>query len=142
MPLQITISSEILCAGISAAGVLISALVSQSTAKHAANKEIEKMKLTWAREDITSFDAEFSEMIRMAILFVERTNIGHPDTLAAIGAIRAKETGELAQALDDLYRFVKTDSYQEADALIDRVILLKRKSSKHLEDRQHKRRCK
>lgn len=100
------------------------------------------MKLTWAREDITSFDSEFSEMIRMAILFAERTNIGHPDTLAAIGAIRAKETGELALALDALYHAVKTDSCQEADVLIDRVILLKRDSAKYLDDRHCKRRCK
>ena len=114
-------------------GIIVALATRKGTieaARIAANNEIDKLQKSWIREDAVSFDAEFSEMIRMAILFALRTNIGQPDTLATIGMIRAKESGDLAITLDKLYRSVKTYSYDETYQLIDEAIALKRAAIK------------
>lgn len=130
MSIETILSAAVISALISVLGSIITTAMARNaakqTAKEAADHEIAKLQRSWAREDAVSFDSEFSEMIRMAILFALRTSIGQPDTLAAIGAIRAKESGELAFALDALYLAVKTCSYEEADRYIDKVIELKR----------------
>lgn len=131
MTFEIFVSSAVVSTVFGFIGNIIAAKIAQKTAikeaQEAAIQEIKKMERVWEREDIISSDAEFSEMIRMSILFALRTNIGQPDVLANIGAVRAKECGELAGALDDLYRAVKGYAYEDADRCVDRAIELKRK---------------
>lgn len=138
MTIENILASVTISTLISVLGSIITAIISRGSAKkaakEAADQEIERLQRSWEREDSVSFDSEFSEMIRKAILFALKTSIGQPDTLAAIGAIRAKEHGELALALDELYRAVKTYSHEEADKCIDKIIELKRKSVEQLRE--------
>lgn len=126
--MKITLSTEVLCTIITVCGVVISALISLLSAHYSASKELKKIERTWAREDETASASEFSEAMRVAILFAMKYNIPQYDVLAPIGALRAKESGELADVLDQLYDAVKRRDHSEADRCIDTAINLRRKS--------------
>lgn len=126
MPFKISISSEYACALISFAGVIISALISKNVAKTAANKEIEKMKLTWEREDVVTSEDEFSEMTAAVARYASSFRSTElRDALGKLAAVRAKESGALAEALDVLYQTVSTGYRTEIETQLSRVIAMK-----------------
>ena len=56
-------SPEIISAIIGVASVIISGVVSWLVSKASASKEIEKLKMEWAREDRKAADDEFADMV-------------------------------------------------------------------------------
>lgn len=128
MALQISISTELACTLITTGGIIFSALISKAVAKSTAAKEIEKMKLTWEREDLIESDDEFGEMVKLVILYLSDIGYGPYEALAAIGALRVKESTEIAALLDVLYQSVKKRDSAATDKLLDEVIAVRRKS--------------
>lgn len=130
MTLEIFISSAVVSAFIAAVGHIITERMARTTAKETAkettNREIMKLERTWDREDELSADDEFGEMVKLTILCVSDVGEGPFKALAAIGALRSKESGELAEALDNLYQAVKSRSFAEADKQLDTAISIKR----------------
>ena len=122
-------TSEIICALITAGGVLFSAIVSYAISRSTANKEIEKLKLTWEREDVVSSDDEFAEMAEAVAKFIHNCNSSNQrDALGKVAAIRSKETGELGALLDKLYAAIRTGIPSDANEQLTKVINQKRET--------------
>lgn len=125
-------TSEIICSLIALGGTVISALIAYFVSRSTANKELEKLKLTWEREDLVSSDDEFAEMAAAVAKFVQRRNYGEQrNALSSVAAIRSKETGEMAELLDSLYRAVRDWNPKQIDALLTQVIEKKREAKGH-----------
>ena len=145
MILKVVISSAVISAVITFIGTVISASIARKSAKETAqetaNKEIEKMKLTWQREDIVSSDEEFAEMASIVAKFCAfETGAWSDEAIEKVGAIRSKECGALGQIMDDLYDSVKHCKYAEADMHLSLAINEKRRiksQAKDVPDLQH-----
>lgn len=120
-------STEVICALISVGGALLSALISYGVSRSTANKEVERMRLTWEREDVVSSDDEFAAMSSSVAKFVQsgRTSCQQA-AMAEIAAIRSKESGNLAYLLDDLYFAVQSGNIGNSDVCLTKVIDEKR----------------
>lgn len=132
MYIKVIVSSAVVSALIALLGTVISASIARKSAKETAqeiaNKEIEKMKLSWQREDMVSSDEEFAEMASVVAKFCTFANGGWSDeAIEKVGAIRSKESGTLGQILDGLYDSVKYDRYAEADMMLTDAINEKRR---------------
>lgn len=94
---------EIICAMISAAGMIASALISYAVARHKTEKEIQKMKLEWARKDDESTDAAFTDMTVAVSLFLsDPSDQNRESAIRCLAVARAAESGKIAQSLDEL----------------------------------------
>ena len=125
---QYTLSPEIIDALVNVGGLILPALISFGISKYTINKEIEKLKLTWNREDVISSDEEFAEMASAVSQFVYyNCETNRENAIIKIAAARSKETGELGVFLDDLYKNVQSDNRSEADALLTATIQEKRR---------------
>lgn len=129
---KIIVSSAIVSASITFIGTIISANIARKsareTAQEIANKEIEKMKLSWQREDMVSSDEEFAEMAAVVSKFVAyATGSWADEALEKIASIRSKECGMLGQIMDELYASVRDNQFQKADSLLTKAINEKRR---------------
>ena len=121
-------TTEIICAIIAVIGTLVSAYISYFVSQATANKELEKLRLTWEREDVVSSDDEFALMTAAVGEFL--SYYGWREQKMAMGkvaAIRSKEAGELGEALDELYETISSRSSSTNDAL-SKVIEKKREA--------------
>ena len=122
-------TSEIISALIAVGGVLFSAIISYAISRSTANKEIEKMKLSWEREDIVSSDDEFAEMTGAVAQFVQSpSNRNQRTAMEKIAAIRSKEVGALGDMLDKLYFDVQSGVVHSSDVQLTQVINQKREA--------------
>lgn len=120
---------EVICALITVGGVVFSALISYAISRSTANKEIEKMKLSWEREDVVSSEDEFSGMASAVAKFVDNnTSRNRANAMEQVAAIRSKEVGVLGRLLDELYLSVQTGDTSEADIRLSQVIDQKRET--------------
>jgi len=145
MIFKVVVSSAVISAAITFIGTVISASIARKSAKETAheiaNKEIEKMKLSWQREDMVSSDEEFAEMASVVAKFCTfKTGAWTDEAIEKVGAIRSKECGTLGQIMDDLYDSVKNDKFHEADIHLTAAINEKRRiksQAKDVSDLQH-----
>ena len=122
------ITSEFICSIVSFVGVVASALIAKNVSKNTAEKEIEKMKLTWEREDIVSSEDDFSKMTSAVARFAGGPrSSSQREALGEIAAVRAKERGDLATELDLLYQAVLDWNHKGVDIHLTNVINEKRK---------------
>lgn len=120
---------EIICALIALSGTLISALISWFVSRSTANKEVEKLKLTWEREDVVSSDDEFAKMASSVASYIQCNNSHyHREAMSSTAAIRSKETGELGVLLDNLYNAIEQNSVFETSRALTEVIKKKREA--------------
>lgn len=107
-------NTEILCAIISAGGVVVASVISWLVSRSTANKEIRKMRMTWAHEKEISCDEGFAEMVSAVSLYINSRNIGDGyRALEMVSKLRAKETGELARKLDILHSKIENDQLSD-----------------------------
>ena len=145
MTIEIFISSAVVSALITFVGTIISSSIARKSAKETAqetaNKEIEKMKLTWQREDIVSSDEEFADMCAVVAKYSSfATGMWGDEAIEKVGSVRSKECGKLGKIMDDLYDSVKQDRFQEADIHLSAAINEKRRiksQAKDVPDLQH-----
>jgi hypothetical protein len=129
------LNTEIICALIAVTGTVVSALISFFVSKSSAEKEIQKMKLEWKRQDIVSSDDDFSDMAIAVSAFIQTQTLRtHTQAVAAIMKIRAKESGDIAKSLDALYEAVGRRGYgynpdlNQIDNLLSEILEQKRNS--------------
>ena len=123
------LNAEIICALITLGGIIVSAVISYAISRTTANKEIEKMRLAWKREDVVSSDEEFSVMTRAVAKYVQGSSTRTQSTaLEEVASVRAKEAGSLGQMLDDLYSHIRSDNVIAADHQLSKVIDQKREA--------------
>ena len=120
---------EIICTIVTVLGTVISALIAYFVSRSTTNKEIEKMKLTWEREDIISSDDEFADMAAATAKFVHiNSSQNRSNALSKIAVLRSKEVGSISSLLDCLYYAVRSDNQSQADAALTSVIEEKRRA--------------
>lgn len=122
-------TTKVVCALITVGGTLLSSLIAFLVSRTTANKEIEKMKLTWNREDTVSSDEEFAAMASAVALYVScRISHYQSDAMERLAALRASETGELSQSLDNLYFAVRDARHGDIDSLLTKLLNQKRET--------------
>lgn len=122
-------SPEIICTLITVAGTIVSALIAYAVSRSTANKEIDKMKLTWEREDVVSSDDEFAEMAGSVAKFVQsNTSSNQRNAMEQVASVRSKETGALGRLLDELYMDIQSGVIYNSDVRLSQVIDQKRES--------------
>lgn len=120
---------EVICSLITVGGVVFSALISYAISRSTANKELEKMKLSWEREDVVSSEDEFAGMASAVAKFVDYNNPrNRANAMEQVAAIRSKEVGTLGRLLDELYLAVQSGNHSEADIRLSQVIDQKREA--------------
>lgn len=127
MTFKIFISSAIVSVIVTAIGnIIIQKMANRSaekTARDAAANEIEKMQLTWNREDTVSSDDEFAEMAAVVSKWsLWKNGAWEADAIEKIASIRAKETGVLGDLVDELYNCVNSEMYEKADKVLTKAI--------------------
>ena len=122
-------STEIVCTIVTTTGMLISAVISWFISRQTANKEIEKLHLTWNREDVISSDEEFAEMVKAVAKYDNhRTELYRIEAIALVGSVRSKEYGELGCNLDALYDPISNNHICRLSEALSKVINQKRKN--------------
>lgn len=127
MEIEFYISSAAVTAISSLIAASVSALIAKRTAESTANKEIEKMKLGWKREDIVSTDDDFATMVEAITTFLHfRDSRSQLKAAQCVSIVRAKENGSLAPIVDDLYSCVQACRYDSVELLTTQAIEAKR----------------
>ena len=122
---------EIICTIVSVCGTVLSALIAWFVSRSIASKEIERLKLSWEREDVVTSDDDFADLAAQVALFSSSYLDGYePDTRqvrSKIAAVMSRESGSLAESLDSLYSAVQTKNPKLIDSELAHVIEEKRK---------------
>lgn len=122
-------TTEVICALITVGGTLLSSLIAFLVSRTTANKEIEKMKLTWEREDAISTDEDFSEMAAAVAKYIACNNLqNQTDALAKIAAVRLKESEDVCTYLDLLSRAIRAENLTGTNAFLTEAIDEKREA--------------
>ena len=120
-------STEVICAMIACFGAIFSALISFFVSRTTANKEIEKMELSWKREDIVSSDDEFAEMASAVARFVaDSRSCNRLDAMSKVAAIRSREGGDISVYLDLLFKALNDQNPNRCSVFLSEVIEEKR----------------
>lgn len=132
MTIKIIISSAVVSALITVIGGIITTAMANKaaakTAKETTSSEIEKLQLTWDREDIVSSDDEFADMAATVARFIQYNSVpNRADAMAKVAAVRSKELSSLGEDLDFLYDAIRTNKQTEADQYLTMAINEKRK---------------
>ena len=131
------IDPMIVCAIITTFGTILSALIAWAVSRSTAKRELKKMRLMWEREDIVSSDDDFAQMAESVARYIHRNRSSDGvDAAGKVNALRAKESGTLANALDLLY-FALDDSkhcidpdFEKIQQCLSKVIEEKRKKQR------------
>lgn len=126
------VSSAAVTAIATAASAIIAAIVAKRTAEITANKEIEKLKLSWAREDAVASDTDFNEMSKSVamLLHYDSGDLNmERDAVGKIAFLRAREDGELGSVLDQLQAAVNASDFEAANRLLSSAITIRRERS-------------
>lgn len=106
------IDSSVICAIIAFSGTFASAFISWIVSRYTITKELEKLRLTWNREDSVSYKDEFSEMVSSVSKYIQTLKDSDcAEAVAKIGIVRSKVSDRLASCLDMLYVAVNESGY-------------------------------
>lgn len=107
-------------------GVVVSGVLSYFVALSTANKEMEKLKLSWKRDDKIAFDEKFADMASavtkscMDYSSVQRRTTAREK----VASVRVLARGELGKTLDSLYDCLDGYIYtpDQTEALLNAAI--------------------
>lgn len=120
-------TSEALSGLFSLVGIILSGVLSFLVAKSSASREVDKLKLTWKREDIVSSESDFSEMISTVAVYAKTLTITDMNTATKwVAKIRAQESGTLGELLDSLYFQLQDPVVSELESTLSEIIKEKR----------------
>lgn len=110
--------SKIICAIISALGVVLSSFLSRVS----AHREIKRLKMEWDRADSVSFKAEIAEAVGAAAEFEQSANPRHQrEAVKRLAAVMVKADGEMRELLVRLYEAVRGGRYSEISKLTEEI---------------------
>ena len=119
------LSTELICAIITASGTVLSAVIAFFSARYTAKREIRKMKLQWTREDNLSDKKEFSEMTAAVSRYAQSGWSRHQrEALECISVLQVSASGELLDELTTLSNLVASDSLDDISQQLMTVIRL------------------
>jgi len=102
-------TTEVICAIIAAGGAIVSAVIARSVSHSTAKKELERLKLTWDREDVVSSDDDFAEMAFAVARYTqsrrETYDSSARDVISMVASVRARRQ-DLAAIEDALTRVI------------------------------------
>ena len=120
-------TTEVLSGLFSLVGIVFSGVLSFLVAKSSASKEIDKLKLTWKREDVVSSEADSSEMVSSVAVYAKTLSIDDMNTATKwVAKIRAQESGALGDLLDGLYNQLRDPIVFELEDTLSEIIKEKR----------------
>lgn len=120
--------TEVICAIISAGGVLLSTFGSLTISKIAASKEIKKIKLEFDHSDNAKLAEELSEAMAAAAKYSNKPVVMYQtDAVSKVAAVRVRYSGEVGRLLDVLYNNLANGNYREIDRTIALLVDAKRK---------------
>lgn len=120
-------TTEVLSGLFSLVGIVFSGVLSFLVAKSSASKEIDKLKLTWKREDVVSSETDFSEMVSSVAVYAKTLSIDDMNTATKwVAKIRAQESGALGDLLDGLYNQLRDPIVFELEDTLSEIIKEKR----------------
>ena len=120
-------TTEVLSGLFSLVGIVSSGVLSFLVARSSASKEIDKLKLTWKREDVVSSEADFSEMVSSVAIYAKTLSIDDMNTATKwVAKIRAQESGALGALLDGLYNQLRGPIAFELENTLSEIIKEKR----------------
>ena len=120
-------TTEVLSGLFSLVGIVFSGVLSFLVAKSSASKEIDKLKLTWKREDVVSSETDFSEMVSSVAVYAKALSIDDMNTATKwVAKIRAQESGALGDLLDGLYNQLRDPIVFELEDTLSEIIKEKR----------------
>lgn len=120
-------TTEVLSGLFSLVGIVSSGVLAFLVAKSSASKEIDKLKLTWKREDVVSSEADFSEMVSSVAVYAKTLSIDDMNTATKwVAKIRAQENGALGDLLDGLYNQLRDPIVFELEDTLSEIIKEKR----------------
>lgn len=113
--------TEVICALITASGVLLSTLGSLFISKITASKEIKKLELEFEHNDNAKLSAELSDALAAAAKYANKpVRMFHTDAVTKVATVRVRYGGEIGRILDVLYN----DLTSETSSNIDRTLAL------------------
>lgn len=140
-PIQ-RIDPTVVCAIITAAGTILSTLLAWAVSRSTAKRELKKLHLIWDREDVVSSDDDFAQMANSIARYIQLNHSRDgADAAGKVNAIRARETGELAEALDLLYCAISDSrardypNFEEIKQCLSVVVEEKRKKKRQAQRR-------
>lgn len=121
-------TTEVLSGLFSLAAIVFSGVLSFLVAKSSASKEIDKLKLTWRREDVVSSESDFSEMVSSVAVYAKTLSITDMNTATKwVAKIRAQENAALGDLLDSLYDQLRDPIVSDLEDTLSEIIKEKRK---------------
>lgn len=118
-----TITTPVITALISFAGVCVSVASSWVIARMSASKEVKRLRLQWEREDTLTAVDEFSAMASAVAVFSESRKLRDQyKAVAAVASLRAKASGQMAEKLDALYAALQEDNSRAINDALSQVI--------------------
>lgn len=130
-------TTEVVYALISLAGAVVSSVLAYFISKSSAQREIEKMRIGWEREDSLSSDEEFTEMVIAVTRYISsKEKADEIVALEKINSLRSKELGELFFQLNLMQRIINIrdldgqPDFQFLDECLSDAIKQRRKSKR------------
>lgn len=119
--------TEVICALIAFLGTILSATISFFVSRTTASKEIEKMRLSWDREDATSTDEAFFKMIQAVRSYTSSENeYLKYDAMNAVNALQIRESAAVCAVLSQLHDALHQGSRHRAELLLTAAVEAKK----------------
>ena len=97
-------NTQVICTLIALLGTVSAGIISWFVSKLSAEKEIQKMRLSWEHDNALTSDDDFSEMAAaVATCLQSQIPASFDSAIACVAALRIKETGTISLKLDALY---------------------------------------
>lgn len=120
--------TEVICALITASGVLLSTLGSLFVSKITASKEIKKLELEFEHNDNAKLAAELSDALAAAAKYANKpVRMFHTDAVTKVAAVRVRYGGEIGRLLDALYNDLTSENPSNIDCTLALLVDEKRK---------------
>lgn len=117
-------STEVICALISAAGVVLSALVSVLISRN----EIKKLKLSWSRDDDLSFSEDFNRACSCILNYIETPTDSYRRTaLRQVLLLQSSAPAKIIDPLRKMNHALDSGDPKTAKQLLDELISIKQK---------------
>lgn len=108
------IDPAIVCAIITVTGTIISGFIAWGVSRSTAKRELKKLRLIWKHESALSLDDDFARMADSVARYIHcGRRADGVDAVGKVNALRTRESGALAEALDSLYCAIDNSKDQE-----------------------------
>lgn len=127
MPFKLTLSTEVICALITLAGVIYANISSKVIAKETANNEMNKLKQTWEHDNEIAFERAFCDMTEaVSTYIIEPSQPNQQIARTKTSVMLAHATGDMANRVQNLYDSMKRRPSPEAEEMLTEVLKCRR----------------